>query len=150
MSFGIDVNILLYASDESSQLHHKAVTFIERCANGDEVFCLAWVTVMSYLRMATHPRIFDRPLSHDEAARNVEALTGLPHCRVIGEDEAFWNHYREITTDVPTRGNLVPDAQLAAILRSHGITVVYTHDRDFLKFQFLDVRDPLGKRDGDR
>jgi len=39
--------------------------------------------------------------------------------------------------------NLVPDAHLAALLRHHGVKRLYTHDRDFLKFPFLDVRDPL-------
>jgi hypothetical protein len=108
------------------------------------VFCLAWVTLMSYLRMATHPRIFAQPLSHAEAAGNVQSLMDLPHCRVIGETDAFWPAYRELTDDVPTRGNLVPDAHLAAVLRHNGIATLYTHDRDFRKFAFLDVRDPFG------
>ena len=73
MSFGVVANILLYASDGSSPLHEKATAFLEQCANGREVFCLAWLTIMSYLRMATHPSIFERPLTHDEAMRNVEA-----------------------------------------------------------------------------
>ena len=143
MSFGIDVNILLYASDGSSPQHEKASAFLEQCANGREVFCLAWLTIMSYLRMATHPSIFERPLTHDEAMRNVEALLSLPHCRVIGEEEGFWDTYRKTTADVPTRGNLVPDAHLASILVGHGVTTLCTHDRDFRKFSFLDVRDPL-------
>jgi hypothetical protein len=144
VSFGIDVNILLYASDASSPMHRKAREFLARCAANREVFCLAWVTVMSYLRMSTHPAIFARPLSHDEALRNVEAVLNLPHCRVIGEADSFWDSYREVTAEVPTRGNLVPDAQLASILLGHGVTTIYTHDRDFRKFSFLDVRDPLG------
>ena len=143
MSFGLDVNILLYASDGGSPLHPQARAFVEKCASGREVFCLAWVTIMSYLRIATHPSIFGRPLSHDEAMRNVEALLSLPHCRVIGEEEGFWETYRATTTDVPTRGNLVPDAHLAAILAGHGVTTLCTHDRDFRKFSFLNVRDPL-------
>jgi hypothetical protein len=48
-----------------------------------------------------------------------------------------------MTAEVPTRGNLVPDAHLAAILRQHGVKKLYTHDTDFLKFAFLDVRDPI-------
>lgn len=143
MSFGIDVNILLYASDTGSRFHQKARTFLGQCAAGREVLCLAWPTVMSYLRMATHPAIFGRPLAHEEAARNIEAITGLPHCRVIGEDESFWDTYREITAEVPTRGNLVPDAQLASIFLGHDVRTIFTHDRDFRKFPFLDVRDPL-------
>lgn len=143
MSFGIDVNILLYASDRGSPLHARATAFLERCAGGDELFCLAWITLMSYLRMATHPSIFAKPLSHDEAAGNVEALLALPHVRVIGEEENFWSAYRRVANEVPTRGNLVPDAHLAAVLRQHGVRALYTHDRDFRKFSFLEVRDPL-------
>ena len=143
MSFGIDVNILLYASDRGSAQHARAAGFLQACAAEGQVFCMAWLTLMSYLRMATHPRIFAQPLSHAEAARNVEALMALPHCRAVGEQEGFWDAYRDVTGDVPTRGNLVPDAHLATVLRQNGVATLYTHDRDFRKFAFLDVRDPL-------
>lgn len=143
MSFAVDVNILLYASDASSPLHAKASAFLARCARGPEVFCLAWVTVMSYLRIATHARIFAAPLTHAEAVANAEALLALPHCRALGEADDFWRIYREVSAEVPTRGNLVPDSHLAAVLREHGVTTLYTHDRDFRKYTFLDVRDPL-------
>jgi hypothetical protein len=143
VSFGVDVNILLYASDRSSPWHEKASAFLQRCAAGSEVFCIAWVTAMSYLRMATHGSIFAQPLSADEAAGNVEALLALPHCRALGEDEGFWEVYRQVTRGFPVRGNLVPDAHLAAILRQHGVVTLYTHDRDFRKFDFLRAVDPL-------
>jgi len=143
VSYAVDVNILLYASDADSPMHRRASGFLRRCVEGREVFCFAWTSLMSYLRMATHPAIFVRPLAHGEAARNIEALLVVPHCRVISEEEGFWDHYREVTKGVPTRGNLVPDAHLAAILSQHGIVTLYTHDRDFRKFEFLDVRDPL-------
>jgi uncharacterized protein len=143
MSFGIDVNLLLYASDEGSAQHAKAVAFLQDCASGREVFCLAWITLMSYMRMATHPSIFSRPLTHAEAARNVEALLAVPHCRVVAEEEGFWNVYRDVTREVPTKGNLVPGAHLAAILSQHGVVTLYSHDRDFRKFSFLQLRDPL-------
>lgn len=143
MSFGVDVNILLYASDTGSPKHAKASAFLEQCAAGREVFCLAWLTVMSYLRIATHASIFERPLASAEAMRNIEALLALPHCRAIGEAEGFLRVYQDITSEVSTRGNLVPDAHLAAVMSQHGVVTLYTHDRDFRKFAFLDVRDPL-------
>lgn len=93
--------------------------------------------------MATHPAIFDRPLAYRDAARNVEALLAIPSCRVIAEEEGFWDVYGEVTKDVPTKGNLVPDAHLAALLSQHGVVKLYTHDRDFKKFSFLHVHDPL-------
>jgi toxin-antitoxin system PIN domain toxin len=143
VSYAIDVNILLYASDGDSPMHDRAAAFLRQCVSNREVFCLAWVSLMSYLRMATHPAIFTRPLAHEEAARNVEALLAVPHCRVLSEENGFWDHYRALTRHLPTRGNLVPDAHLAALLSQHGVVTVYTHDRDFRRFEFLDVRDPL-------
>ena len=145
MSFCIDVNILLCASDAGCPEHAKASAFLESCANGTEVFCLAWLTLMSYLRMATHPAIFSKPLSHEDAASNVDALLALPQLRVIGEGEGdgFWKHYRRLAAELPVRGNLVPDAHLATLMRQHGVKTIYTRDKDFRKFTGLAVRDPL-------
>ena len=143
MSFAIDVNILLYASDTTHPDHARARQFLERCVRRGEVFYLTWPTIMAYLRIATHPSIFDRPLSHTEAARNMESLLACPHVRVLREEDRFWSIYRATTDEVPTRGNLVPDAHVAALLRQHGVKVIQTRDRDFLKFGFLKVADPL-------
>jgi len=143
MSFSIDVNILLYASDSSSCYFKQARQFLEFRMAQNEVFFLSWPTVMSYLRIATHPAVFDHPLSPQEAMANAETLLNLPHVRVLSEEDGFWSVYRAPPAEIPTRGNLVPHAHLAALLRQHGVKTLYTHDRDFLKFSFLDVRDPL-------
>ena len=143
MSYSIDVNILLYASDESNRWQRRASEFVAECASKSEVLCLTWLTVMSYLRMATHPRIFDTPLSPTEAAKNVQALLDLPQTRLLSEDDEFWATYQKVTSGLPVRGNLVPDAHLAALLLRHGVRTLYTKDRDFRKFDFIDARDPL-------
>ena len=143
MSFALDSNLLLYASDARSPFHSRAVSFLDSCLSGEEVFCLGWPTVMSYLRISTHPAVFERPLTPDEAMTNVEILIEHPHARFLTEEEGFWSIYRQLTAEVPTRGNLVPDAHLAALLRLHGVKTLYTNDRDFRKFTFLDVRNPL-------
>jgi hypothetical protein len=143
VSFAVDVNVFLYASDAGSSYVRRAIRFLADRAEGREVFCLAWTTVMSYLRIATHHAIFADPLAPEEAMRNIDALLRLPHVRVLGEDEGFWDVYREVTRTVPARGNQVSDAHLAALLRQHGIRTLYTNDADFRKFDFLDVRDPF-------
>jgi hypothetical protein len=143
MSYSLDVNVLLYASDQSSDRHDRARGFVESCARGPEILCLAWPTLMSYLRIATHPRIFAAPLSPGEALANVSALLGLPHVRAVSELDGFVDAYKRVTGDVPVRGNLVPDAHVAAILLQHGVRTLYSNDRDFRKFQSLDVRDPF-------
>jgi toxin-antitoxin system PIN domain toxin len=143
LSFAVDVNVLLYASDRASPFSPKAVAFLNRCASDGETFCLAWTTLMSYLRLATHPAVFASPLSPEEAAENVDGLLRLDHLRVLSEEEGFWKIYREVTRDLPVRGNLVSDAHLASLLRQHEVTTLYTNDRDFVRFAFLRVRNPF-------
>ena len=74
---------------------------------------------------------------------NVETLLNLPHCRCLSEEDGFWETWRTVTDETQVRGNLVPDAHLAALLRFHGVRRLYTHDRDFRRFDFLDVKDPV-------
>jgi len=74
---------------------------------------------------------------------DIESLLGLPRVRVLSEGEGFLEIYREVTALFPVRGNLVPDAHLAALLLQHGVRRLYTVDRDFRKFDFLEVADPF-------
>lgn len=143
MSAAIDVNVLLFASDTASPLHRRAAEFLQERATGSDILYLAWSTVISYLRISTHPAIFANPLQPEEAAQNAETLLRLPHVRTLAEEDGFWDLYREVTRKVPTRGNGVPDAHLATLLRQHGVATLYTNDRDFRKFDFLNVRDPF-------
>ncbi len=89
MSFSCDVNVLLYGSDSSSPVHPPARAFLKQAAGGGDLFCLGWPTVMSYLRIATHPGIFSAPLTPAEALRNVDALVSLPHVRRLAEENGF-------------------------------------------------------------
>ena len=143
MSYSTDVNILLYASDKDCRFHDKARAFLESSAAGSEVFCLGWPTIMAYLRISTHPSIFASPQSPQEAAENIERLLSLPQARTIAEVEGFWETYREVTQAVVARGNLVPDAHLAALLKQHGVRTLYTNNAGFRQFPFLRVKNPL-------
>ena len=143
MSFAVDANILLYASDAGSSFHEPARDFLQEKANGPELFCLAWPTLMSYLRIATHPGIFASPLSPATAAKNVDSLLSLPQVRALGEGQRFWACYAEVTRDIVVRGNLTPDAHLVALLLEHGVPVLYSNDTDFKKFSAIRVSDPF-------
>jgi uncharacterized protein len=143
VSATIDVNILLYASDESSAFHAKAAELLDRLARGPDLLYLFWPVLMAYLRMSTHPAIFPRPLSVDIATVNVGQLLGLPHARAVGEGDDFWQAYGAVTAGVVVRGNLVSDAHLVALMRENGVGTLWSHDRDFRKFEAVRVRDPF-------
>jgi toxin-antitoxin system PIN domain toxin len=143
MSLAVDVNVLVPASTERSPLHTQAKQCLETCRTGADLFCLAWPTLMAYLRMITHAAIVSPPLPPREAEKNVEILVRLPNVRLLAEQEGFWDLYRDSTRDLVIWGKLVPDAHLAVLLRQHGVRTLYTNDRDFLKVGFLDVRNPF-------
>ena len=143
MSFAVDANILLYASDTGSPFHDPARDFLHQRAGAAELFCLGWPTLMSYLRIATHPRIFANPLTPATGVANVESLLLLPNVRALGEGERFWECYAEVTRGVVVRGNLTPDAHLVALLLEHGVPLLYSNDTDFKKFSAIRVRDPF-------
>ena len=120
--------------------------FVETCARQDEPLYLSYLTLMSYVRMSTHPRIFTHPLTPKEAFDNIEKLATLPHVRLISERDGYLEVYREVTRDKSVRGNLVPDAHLASILKQHGVSILYTNNvNDFRLFGFLDVRNPFNQ-----
>ena len=143
MSYSIDVNLLLYASDTQSPQHEAAKSFLLERADDPDLFCLSWLTLMAYQRMATHPGIFTAPLAPQKAWANILALLSLPRAQIIGEESSFPEDYAAATKEFPVRGNLVPDAHLAVVLREHGVKRLYTTDVDFRKFDFLETINPL-------
>lgn len=140
MSFTVDANLLLYASDLSSPRQSRAHEQLSRLARGPEIAYLFWPVLMAYLRISTHPSIFSSPLSPDEALVNLGALVALPHVRCPGENSGFLNIYRQVTAGQSVRGNLVPDAHLVTLMIQHGVGVIWTDDRGFRRFEGITAR----------
>ena len=143
MSFAVDANILLYASDESSRFHDQARAAVDCVASGPEIAYLFWPTAMAYLRIATHPAIFARPLSAKAAIANLESLLDRPHVQSPGEQPDFWTRFRALASDVPPTGKAVPDTHLVALMLQNGVATIWTHDRDFRRFRGIRVHDPF-------
>lgn len=144
MSTTVDTNVLLYASDRASERHEAALSLVDGLARGPDLLYLFWPVLMGYLRIATHPAIFDHPLSPDAAIANVDGLVRRSHVRTPGEDDGFWDLYAYVTADVVVRGNLVADAHLVTLMRQYGVTSIWTNDRDLRRFDGIAVRDPFG------
>jgi toxin-antitoxin system PIN domain toxin len=143
VSSTIDANLLLYASNEASDLYEPAQRFVTRLAEGPEIVCIFWPTVMAYLRIATHPQIFPRPRSGAMAMANIQRLLARPHVRSPGEQDEFWQYYRTLTAESMPTGNLVPNAHIVALMRQNVVRTIWTRDRDFRKFDGIEARDPF-------
>jgi toxin-antitoxin system PIN domain toxin len=148
MSVTIDANLLLYASDERSPRHDSAVALLARLATGPGLVYLFWPVAMAYLRISTHPSVFDRPLDPAEARQNLDQLVGRAHVRCPGEADGFWQMYQDLVGDDAIRGNLVTDSHIAALMRQHGVSTIFTADRDFRRFPGITTRDPYAEASG--
>jgi uncharacterized protein len=143
LSFTFDANVLLYASDERSDHHIRARDFLAAVASSDDLVYLFWPTVMAYLRIATHPAIFERPLAPADAAANIARLLDLPHVQTVGEQERFWSSFRRVAREADARGSLVPDAHIVALMIENGVRTIWTRDRDYRRFPAIEARDPF-------
>jgi toxin-antitoxin system PIN domain toxin len=148
VSVAIDANLLLYASDEYSPRHRRAIDLLEELAAGPGLVYLFWPVAMAYLRISTHPSVFDHPLDPQTARANLSALIERPHVRCPGETGGFWTVYQNTVGQDVIRGNLVTDSHIAALLRQHGVGTIWTADRDFLRFPDITARDPYADSTG--
>lgn len=142
MSVTVDANILVYASNRDDPVHATARGLIERLAAGPDLVYLFWPVLLGYLRIVTHPALLPRPLAASDALANMDSLLALGHVRAPGEPAGFWDMFR-LTAASDVRGNLVPDAHLAALMRAHGVATVYSRDRDLRRFDAIAVVDPF-------
>ena len=142
MTVTLDTNVLVYAENEDDPLHEPAKELLGRLAAGPDLFYLFWPALLGYVRVVTSRRILERPIDVRAALDNVSDLVDLPHVRTPGESEGFWRLYRATAGD-QVRGNQVPDAHLATLMRQHGVRIIYTRDRGFRRFEGIDVRDPI-------
>jgi toxin-antitoxin system PIN domain toxin len=142
MSATVDTNILLYAANADDESHQVARDLLERLARGPDLLYLFWPTIMGFLRISTHQAIFTDPQTPAQAADAITGLLQRPNVRAPSEQDGFWDIYGT-TADDQTRGNHVPDAHLAALMRQHGVNLIYTRDRDLRRYEMIDARNPF-------
>jgi len=138
----VDANLLLYAYHTRAPEHARSRAWLEAALSGPERVGFAWLTLWAFLRIATNPRVFDRPLSVTEAESAVSSWLAQPAAIILEPEERHWEILRGLMRDGQTAGPLVMDAVVASIAIEHGATL-YTTDRDFSRFIGLKWLNPL-------
>ena len=137
-----DINLLLYAYDADSPFHAKAGAWWQDCLSGTEPVLLPKVVAFGFVRVGTNARAFRQPLTVEEAAFHVRSWLGQD---VVSIPETSPDHIERVLSlleSLGTAGNLVTDAQIAAIAIEND-AVVHTADSDFIRFKGLRWRNPL-------
>jgi toxin-antitoxin system PIN domain toxin len=142
--FVADTNLLLYVANRQAPEHPAAKEALERWRSSVESWFVTWSILYEFLRVATHPRIFERPLPFAKAWDFVFSLFSSPSFGVLAETDHHPDILGDLARDYPhLRGNHVHDLHIAALMKEHGISTIYTADTDFHQFRFLRVVNPL-------
>lgn len=137
-----DVNVLVYAHREDVPNHTAFHEWLEAVINSDQAYGIADMVLSGFLRVVTHPRVFDPPSSMEQALVFVKEVRNQPNCVLIQPGPRHWNIFEKLCTAVNVKGNLVPDAYLAALAIESGSEWITT-DRDYSRFPQLSWRHPL-------
>lgn len=138
----IDANLLLYAVDSTSPQHTKAATWLTDVLNGDRRVGLPWQSIGAFVRVITHPRITTAPLTGPRAWGHVERWLAADPVWVPPAGRRTAALFGGLVAQHGITGNLVTDAQLAALALEHGLTV-HSADSDFARFPEVSWTNPL-------
>ena len=143
----IDTNILLYAVNRDDPRASTARRALESIINSGSPWAMSWSIVYEFLRVATHPRVFPSPLDVESAWAFIAGLIRQPGCVMVAETMVHEETVDRCIMEAPRmHGNLLHDFHLAILMRELGITQIFTEDRDYLMFPWIEVqRLPTGE-----
>ncbi|HUF48587.1 MAG TPA: TA system VapC family ribonuclease toxin [Vicinamibacterales bacterium] len=138
----VDANLLIHAYNPRSADHAAARAWLERALSRRTPIRLAWITLWAFLRITTHPRVFEYPFSIDEAGAIIDSWLAHPAVSILEPGDRHWSVLRDLAGHTQAVGPLMMDAVLAALAFEHGATLATT-DRDFARFPDLRWENPL-------
>lgn len=142
----LDTNVLFDAAVESSDFHVPCSERLEQWRRERSEVFLTWNVCYEFLRITTHPRaVLRTPWTPRRACEFLESLLDAPAFELLVATPRHAAVFAQTLAEVPEAGgNLIFDLHTAVLMREHGIRRICTRDRDFGRFPFLEVVDPLG------
>jgi toxin-antitoxin system PIN domain toxin len=142
--FVVDTNVLVYAADTDSTFHETCLDRLNTWREQASAWFVTWGICYEFLRVTTHPRVLRNPWSADHAWHFLEGILQAPGLDILIPTDRHEAVAGAVLRELPhLSGNLMYDAQTAALMREHGITTIYTRDTDFHRFPFLRTVDPV-------
>ncbi|MSP22915.1 MAG: PIN domain-containing protein [Dehalococcoidia bacterium] len=142
--FVVDTNILVYAARSEVPEHLTCRRLLDGWRAGLQPWHITWSVVYEFLSVVTQPSIVRAPRAPAEAWTFIEGLLATPSLTVLGHTSAHAGAMAGLIAGVADlQGGFSHDAHIAALMREHGVRTIYTRDRAFRRFPFLEVIDPL-------
>ena len=137
----IDTNILVHAHREDSPWHEQAKRGL--AGLGGQRWAIPWPCVHEFLAITTHPKVFDPPTPLEHALTAVQTWLEAPLVALLGELDGYFETLAALLRSSRVVGPRVHDARIAALCVQHGVTELWTMDRDFSRFPQLTTKNPL-------
>ena len=137
----VDANVLLYAVNSDADHHERSRRWLDASLSGADTVGFAWIALLAFVRLSTREGLFPRPLSMDEAMDRVDAWLGAPAAVLLHPGIEHSRVLRALLAPLPTAGNLVNDAHLAALAVENKCEIV-SFDNDFSRFAGVRWREP--------
>lgn len=138
----VDLNLLLSAVNRDAGQHPRARRWLDDLLSSGDPVGLPWIVLLGFLRIATNPRVFNRPLTGDEALTVVDAWLEQPGVVALSATDAHWSTLRSLLKDESNVGSVSSDAHLAALAIEHGAELC-SADTDFRRFKAVRWSNPL-------
>jgi toxin-antitoxin system PIN domain toxin len=139
----VDTNLLVYAHRSDSPWFEAAQRALRPLVEGNVPWGIPWPCIHEFLAISTHPKIYRPPTELPRALEQVAALLGSPSVILLSETAGYWPVLQRLLISGQITGAKVHDARIAALCLSHGISELWSADRDFSRFPELKTRNPL-------
>jgi toxin-antitoxin system PIN domain toxin len=139
----VDTNLLVYAHRSDAPFHAVARPLVESLAAASVAWAIPWPCVHEFLAIVTNARIFKTPTPIETAMAQLRTLATSVHLQFLAEGDGYLPQLERLAVGAQTRGGAIHDARIAAICLHHGVTELWSADRDFSRFPRLRTRNPL-------
>lgn len=139
----VDTNILVYAMRRDLRWHAEAVACLDSLRSSSHRWAIPWPVLHELFATLTRPRRLSPPASTSEALAYLRALTDEPGAILLHEGPSHFELLQQLVVAGKVEGSQIHDARIAAICLSHGVSELWSADRDFTRFPQLRVRNPL-------
>ena len=133
---------MVYAHREDAANHSAYRQWLESIINGQASFGYSELALSGFLRIVTHPKVFEMPSTLSTALCFAEQIRALHNAVCLAPGAMHWNIFKECLEQINATGNDIPDAYHTALAMEWGCEWVTT-DKGFKRFKGLKVRHPL-------
>jgi toxin-antitoxin system PIN domain toxin len=138
----VDVNVLVYAHRLDTPRHQDYAGWLRNLLADQEPWGFSELVLSGFLGVVSNPKVFKQPTPMESALEFAELLRDQPNGVPVEPGQRHWGILTQLCRTAGVKGNLVPDAYLAALAIESGSEWITT-DRDFSRFPGLRWRHPL-------